>query len=130
MKKWILFGAFFLLMLGGGFTAVRFYSYVFSKTVKGKIVRVERVSNPEAVITQGMAIPSSYVFSFAIAIRDEKGQIHTASSEDRQWAVAQTGQCTEARFFPYPPWKLDKAGTYFGARLLTLRDCLESPNTP
>jgi hypothetical protein len=63
------------------------------------------------------------MFSFAIAIRDQKGTIHTASAEDRQWAVVEKGQCVEAKFFPYPPWNLDKSGTFFGARLLKLYDC-------
>lgn len=125
MKKWSIIGAVFfsaLLILG---LSLRYYSYVFSKTVYGHIVRVERVTDPAAMITQGSQIPSSQIYSFAVALRDQQGQIHTASSEDRQWAVAQSGQCAEVRFFRYPPWQLEKAGTFFGARLLRLQDCPE-----
>lgn len=62
-----------------------------------------------------------------MAIKDEtSGEIFTASSEDRQWAAVQgEGLCAEAKFFPYPPWQLDKAGTYHGARLLKLWNCSE-----
>jgi hypothetical protein len=73
-------------------------------------------------------IPDEQIFSFGVAIRDSKGEIHTASSEDRQWAVAQAGQCVEAKYFPYAPWELSNAGTYHGARLIRLFDC--PPGTP
>jgi hypothetical protein len=107
----------------GTFICIRFYEYVFAKTISGEIVKVERVSQPEALIASGKTIPPEQLFSFAVAIRDPQGEIHTASSEDRQWSVAQPGQCAEARFFPYPPWDLEKARTYHGARLLRLFDC-------
>jgi hypothetical protein len=123
MKKWTIIGALSFLFIGAGFIAVRYYDYVFSRSVHGAILRVERVSDPGALIANGAAVPATQLFSFAVAIKDEKGEIHTASSEDRQWAVAQPGQCAEARFFPYPPWQFDKSGTYHGARLLKLSDC-------
>ncbi|MNS97810.1 hypothetical protein D3C72_1321580 [compost metagenome] len=64
------------------------------------------------------------VFSFSVGIKDAKtGIIHTSSSEDRQWAVAQPGQCAEAVYLPYPPWVLKKRGTFFGARLIKLYEC-------
>ena len=91
--------------------------------MKGKILAIDRVTQPNTLIGPGGPVPASQIFSFAVAIRDEQGEIVTASSEDRQWAVVEKGQCGEAKFFPYPPWKLDKGGTYFGARLLKLYDC-------
>lgn len=111
------------LVLGGAatFVALYYFPYVFAKKVYGHIMRVERVSQPEAIL--GNSVKSEYVFSFAVSVKDSKGEIHTGSSEDRQWAVAQEGQCVEAKFFPYPPWNLEKGGTYFGARLLRLFDC-------
>ena len=121
MKKWIIVSIVALLLAGAGFVSVRWYSYVFAKNVDGEIIKVERVTNPEAIV--GGSVPSAQVYSFAIAIRDKKGEIHTASSEDRQWAVAEKGQCVEAKFYPYAPWQLDKAGTYFGARLMRLYGC-------
>lgn len=84
---------------------------------------IDRVTQPSTIIAGSNALPPSQVFSFAIAIRDLKGDIVTASSEDRQWAVVDKGQCVQARYFPYPPWELDKAGTYNGARLIKIYDC-------
>ncbi len=112
--------------VGAGFVCVRYYGFIFARTIKGKIVKVERVSSIGTLITQGGGgdVPTAQLFSFAVAIKDDhSNEIHTASSEDRQWAVAQTGQCAETKFFPYAPWQLDKAGTYYGARLVKLFDC-------
>lgn len=104
---------------------VRYYSYVFAKTVTGEIIGIERVSQANTIIGGGggAPIPPAQIFSFAVAIKNEKNEIFTASSEDRQWAVVQKGHCAEAKFLPYPPWEFDKAGTYFGARLVRLFEC-------
>lgn len=107
--------------------SIRFYGYVFAKTIRGEIVRVERVLNPDMVMITGNAPPPPQMYSFAIAIKDDKGEYHTASTEDRQWAVVEKGQCAEARFFPYPPWNLSKANTYYGARLERLFECAKAP---
>ncbi len=112
-----------ILLVLGGFVSIKFYGYVFAKTIRGEIVRVERVIDPSSVVIMGGAPPNSQMYSFAIAIKDEKGEYHTASTEDRQWAVVEKGQCAEARFFPYPPWNLAKANTYYGARLERLFEC-------
>jgi hypothetical protein len=114
----------FLVLSAGAFFCVKYYSYVFARTVVGKVVDVENVLQPTTIIqgVEGQKLPNQ-IFSFAIGILDDKGEIVTASSEDRQWAVVKKGQCAEAKFFPYPPWALSKAGTYFGARLLKLNDC-------
>lgn len=113
-----------LILVGAGFVCVRYYGYIFAKTIKGKIVKVEKVSPVGTLITGGGDVPKQQLFSFAVALKDETtNEIHTASSEDRQWAVVQPGQCAEAKFFPYAPWELDKAGTYYGARLVKLFDC-------
>lgn len=116
---------FFVSIVGAlGFVFFNYYSFLFSKTVSGVVLGVERIEMPVAILTQGSQPPSSQVFSFAVAIRDEKTrEIFTASSEDRQWAVVIKGQCAEAEFLPYPPWNLSKKGTYFGARLLKLSEC-------
>ncbi|MBO9665331.1 MAG: hypothetical protein J7501_00770, partial [Bdellovibrio sp.] len=103
---------------------VAYYSVIFSKTVVGEITGVERVELPVALIARSGGDINSQVFSFAIGIKDDKtGQIYTASSEDRQWAVASKGQCAEAVFLPYPPWQFTKRDTYFGARLIKLYEC-------
>lgn len=105
---------------------VRYYSYVFAKTVTGEVIGIERVSQANTIIGgggTGAPIPPAQIFSFAVAIKNEKSEIFTASSEDRQWAVVQKGHCAEAKFLPYPPWQFDKAGTFFGARLVRLFEC-------
>lgn len=100
------------------------YSVIFSKTIVGEISAVERVEMPVALMGRLQEPMASKIFSFAVGIKDLKtGEIHTASSEDRQWAVAQKGQCAEAVFLPYPPWDFNKKGTYFGARLIRLYEC-------
>ena len=81
---------------------------------------------PDKILHNGkiVTVDSSFSLAEAVAIRDGKsGEVMTASAEDRQWAVAQPGQCVEARLLRYPPWKLEKAGTFYGARLLKLSDC-------
>ena len=123
MKKIGIWVALILVLAASGFILIKYYPYIFAKSVQGEVVKVERVTQPEAIISNGAAIPASQLYSFAVAVRDEKGEIHTASSEDRQWAVVQSGQCVDAKFYPYAPWQLDKAGTFYGARLLRLFDC-------
>lgn len=110
------------LLIGAAVITVQYYSYIFAKMVVGEVIRVEHVTQAEAVIAS-RTTPSYLLFSYAIAIRDSHGIIHTASSEDRQWAVVSVGQCARAKFFLYPPWHLYKGGTYFGARLEELREC-------
>lgn len=115
-----------LLALGAlsiGF--VEFYPYIFAKTVKGVIYKVERVSLNVSLIQNSSASGglSPQLFSFAVSIKDDSGEVFTASAEDRQWAAVSEGLCVTAKFFPYPPWKLDKAGTFYGARLLDSRVC-------
>ena len=120
MKKALLI--FILLVVSGfsGYILVSYYSYIFSKNIDGKLEGVERVTSPTALLGN---VPSSQVFSFAIAIRTPDGEIYTASSEDRQWSIAKQGMCAKVKFYPYPPWDFEKGGTYFNARLIKLHDC-------
>lgn len=122
LKKLAVVGVVLLILGGLGVVCTKYYSYVFAKRVKGKVVNVQHVNDAEAIISSRNT-PDSQLFSFAIAIRDAKGEIHVSSSEDKQWAVVSTGQCVEAKFFPHAPWELDKGRTYYGARLERLFDC-------
>lgn len=125
MKKALGVFILFLVLAGASAILINYYPYLFAKKVQGEVIGVERVTQPAAIINNGTGVPTStQMFSFAVAIRDSKsGEIVTGSSEDRQWAVVQKGQCAVAKFFPYPFWHLDKSGTYFGARLIQLFDC-------
>lgn len=113
-----------ILLVFGGYVLVAYYPYIFSRRVVGEITGVEKVLPASTYVAVSGQDPSPDVFSFAVGIRDGKtGEIVTASTEDRQWAVAKPGQCAEAQFFPYPPWDLAAWGTYYNARLLKLMDC-------
>lgn len=116
----------FIILVSVLYTLISYWPYVFAKTVEGSVIKVEKLMDPVAVISRE-GEPSSKVFSFAVAIKDSKtSEIFTASTEDRQWAAVQgEGFCAEAKFFPYPPWKFEKSGTYFGARLLRLWACAD-----
>ena len=124
MKKVLIPAVLLLLLVGTGLIVFKFYEYIFAKTITGVIVKVERIHQENMLITSGAKpVPAEQMFSFAVAIKDKTAEIHTASSEDRQWAVAQVGQCVEAKYFPYPPWQLSSWGTFHNARLLRLHDC-------
>lgn len=123
MKKTLIILVAFVLIALTGVTLFKYYTFIFAKAVVGEVTRVERVNTAEAILMGSREIPQQQLFSFAVAVRDSKGEIHVASSEDRQWAVVQKGQCVEAKFFPYEPWNLAKAGTYHGARLERLFEC-------
>lgn len=112
-----------VFVLGWGF--VEGYSYIFAKTIEGKIEKVERVQINVALMQNSAADGklNPELYSFAVAIKSADGRIWTASAEDRQWASMKEGTCVTAKFFPYPPWRLDKSGTYFGARLLDAKEC-------
>lgn len=123
MRKWVAILIAVAVVGSAAFVCIKFYEFVFAKTINGSIVKVERITQADTVIAGGRALPPEQMYSFGVAIRDTKGEIHTASSEDRQWAVAQKGQCAEAKFFPYAPWDLEKGGTFHNARLIRLYDC-------
>lgn len=124
MKKFRNIALIIVLLAVSAYVLIAFYPYIFSRRVVGEISAVEKVATPMTVVTMGGQDPSSQIFSFAVGVRDEKtGEIVTGSTEDRQWAVARQGQCAEAVFFPYPPWQMEKWGTYYNARLVRLYDC-------
>src|SRR5262245_11246319 len=121
-KTWAFLVLLILLVISGGYVTIKYYSFVFARTVVGEIVAVEKLAENAAIIAGRPADPAQ-LFSFAVALKGLDGEIITASTEDRQWAVAQKGQCAEAKFYPYPPWDLEKAGTFHNARLKSLFEC-------
>lgn len=115
-----------MLLLGAiGYGFIEFYPYIFAKTIEGVVEKVERVQLNVALMQNNTndGKISSELYSFAVAIRTPDGSVFTSSAEDRQWAAVNNGLCVKAKYFPYPPWRLDKAGTFFGARLLESRVC-------
>jgi len=101
------------------------WGWVFSKRVKGEIINVERVTDPQAIFSSRAS--DAQIHSYSILIHSEDGRLYTASSEDRQWQVAKKGFCVEALLYRYPPWRLSLAGTYYNARLLELSNCPGKP---
>ncbi len=107
------------------------WSFIFKTKIVGEVVASERVSGPLAIIGTGQQALNPQVFSFSVAIKDRfSGEIHMASSEDRQWAAVSKGNCVIAAYFPYPPWRmLDKGMTNHNARLLrNFTGCDQVPN--
>lgn len=126
MKKFFYMLIAVLVFLGSSVVFVRFYSYIFARQIEGVIINVEKPVAPMTIVGSDQAnqrLAEKQLFSYAVAIQVKDGEIATASTEDRQWSVAEKGKCAVAKFYPYPPWEFDKAGTYFGARLLKLYDC-------
>lgn len=109
------------------------WSFVFKKRVVGEVVAVEKVAGTLTVITNSQDSINPQAFSFSIAIKDlNSNEIHMASTEDRQWAAVQKGNCAVAAFFPYPPWNFKKGTTDHNARLIkNFQDCsvAQAPET-
>lgn len=117
IKKLLLMLLSLIMISGVLLLYANYYSLLFSKTISGHILAVERIS-PIDTMSDGKLRPG-----FSIAVQTKSGKIFTATATDRQWAVASTSYCVEAKIFPYPPWDTEKAGTFFGARLLNLYQC-------
>ncbi len=124
--RFVKFFVLIVLIFAVAAAVIQWYPYIFAKTVVGEVVDVKRIDLNVALMQAATAQNvSPELYRFAVAIRQQgTGEIYTASSEDTRWAVAQPGQCAEAKFFPYPFWNLEKGGTYYGARQMRLFDCV------
>lgn len=111
-----------LILIGIAFVLVTYYSYIFSRTVVGRIDNVARVTGVTAMLGN-RPLSDSQLHMFSVSIRQPDGELVTAISEDGQWASARAGVCVKAKYYPHPPWDLKNAGTFFNARLLTMVDC-------
>ena len=121
-KKFLYLLLLVVFVIAVGWIVEHNYSLIFSRSVSGEVVDVQHVNANVAVVNQS-GDQNDALFSFAIAIRDEKGVIFTASSNDRRWAVVKPGFCADVVFYPFPPWDLSNGGTYSNARLVHMRDC-------
>ena len=113
-----------LILVFGSWVVYRYYPFIFSKSVVGPVLSIQKVDPGASVLTtRGTDFPSA-LFSFAVAVRDHKTrEIFTSSTEDRAWATIEKGHCVEAVFFPHPPWNFEKSGTFQKARLERRFDC-------
>lgn len=116
----------FLFLIGVLAFVVFNYSWLFSKTVRGQILDLERISTPSAP-----NVPGTETQSYAILLQDKDGFMYTFSAEDRQWQVAKKGYCVMATLYRYPPWNLEKSGTFYNAQLKQIYKCpnKEAPPT-
>lgn len=112
-----------VVVLGLFFILFQYYSYIFSRTVIGRIDNVARVTGVTAMIGGSRSLTEDQLHAFSVSIRQPNGEMLTATSVDGQWAIAKAGLCVKAKYYPHPPWDLKQAGTYFNARLLTMADC-------
>lgn len=122
LKKWFMSILIFIVLVSLVSGYLIFYSYIHKRTIVGPVNGVKQLLENTAFVA-GSQDPSTKIYSFAVGVKDHKtGEIVTGSTEDRQWGVVKEGQCVEAEFFPYPPWNLQKAGTYFNVRVQKLYD--------
>tara|TARA_B110001454_G_C12723156_1_gene435787 strand:- start:16030 stop:16431 length:402 start_codon:yes stop_codon:yes gene_type:complete len=122
LGKWLVRILIFVGILVVASVYMVYYSFFHARTVVGPVSGVKQLLENTAFVA-GSQDPSSKIYSFAVGVKDLKNhEIVTGSSEDRQWGVVKDGQCVEAKFFPYPPWNLQKAGTYFNVRVQKLYD--------
>ncbi len=121
MVKWLKRSIFMAILIAVGVFVATNYAWVFAKKVRGEVIEIERITEQTAIL--GNRATEEQLHSYAMAIRDDQGVIHTASSEDRQWGIVKKGYCVEALFYRYPPWDLSKGGTFFNARMDSMREC-------
>lgn len=116
-----------VVIVGIGIFVVTNYAWVFSKVVTGEVLNVERVTDPQAVITS--RVTPGQMHSYSILIKDESGKMYATSSEDYQWQVIKKGFCVKARLYRYPPWRLSLANTFYNARILDPSACPVKPSS-
>lgn len=109
------------LIVGAGAFTISNYSWVFAKRVHGRILNVERVTDPNAIISA--RVTEAQMHTYAILIQGDDGKLYTANSANSRWEVAKTGYCVDALLYREPFWKTKSANTFADARLDELSLC-------
>ena len=109
------------LLVGVGALVISNYSWVFAKRIHGRIINVERVTDPNAIISA--RVTEAQMHTYAILIQGEDGKLYTANSANSRWEVAKKGYCVDALLYPEPFWRVRIANTYTEARLDELSLC-------
>ena len=89
-----------LVLIAGTFICVNYYSYVFARTVVGKVVDVQNVLQATTII-QGMQsgkLPGQ-VFSFAIGIMDDKGEMSPQAAKTGSGPSSKKDNVLKRSFF-------------------------------
>lgn len=92
------------------------YKFISQKTFTGDVTACNAMT--AGVYNNKGGVPSG-AFSFAVDM-DVPGEdeVISFSSEDRKFANVVKGDKIKVRVFKYAPWNWEKAGTYYGGRLL------------
>ena len=109
------------ILIGSGAFVLANYSWVFAKRVHGRILNVERVTDPNAIISA--RVTEAQMHTYAILIQGEDGRLYTANSENSRWEIAKKGYCVDALLYRRPFWELKVANTFYDARLDELSLC-------
>jgi prepilin-type N-terminal cleavage/methylation domain-containing protein len=111
------------VLLSGTGGGVGLYGYMKAKDVSGQLESVTSAM-PDGAIVQSGATP---VFQASVLLKQLDGSLLSFSTDDRQWASLigerAKGKCVDVRVFPYAPWELSKAGTFYGGRILSVKEC-------
>lgn len=107
-----------MVVIVGGILFGVSYKFISQKKFEGDVTACESMA-PAAVVGTGTGARTAAVYSFAvdmnIAGRDD---VLTFSSEDRKFANVVKGDKIKVLVFKYAPWDFERAGTYYGGRLL------------
>jgi hypothetical protein len=122
LKNAVMLLVVFVILVSVGFFVVSNWGYVFSKVVVGEVLNVERVTDPQAIITSRVTREQMHLYSILLHNQSD-GKMYAATSEDPQWQSIKKGFCIEARLYRYPPWRLSLANTYYNARILDPSAC-------
>lgn len=111
------------VLLSGTGGGVGLYGYIKAKDVSGRLESVTSAMPDGAIVGSGLAP----VFQASVLLKQPDGSLLSFSTDDRQWASLigekAKGKCVDVRIFPYAPWKLSKAGTFHGGRILVVKEC-------
>ena len=121
VKNFVIYLLVAAVLIGGTAFAVTNYSWVFAKRVHGRILNVERVTDPNAIISA--RVTEAQMHTYAILIQGDDGTLYTADTQNSRWEVAKKGYCVDALLYRYPPWELARANTFYNARLDQLSLC-------
>lgn len=127
LKGAVIMLAVLIVIVGAGFFVVTNWGFVFSKVVTGEVLNVERVNDPQAIITSRVTREQLHLYSILLH-NDSDNKMYAATSEDPQWQSIKKGFCVQARLYRYPPWRLSLANTYYNARILDPSACPVKPS--
>lgn len=123
----VLIGAFVILLASGLF--IQHYSWLFAKRIRGQVIEIESSAVPSTQTTNGSS-ETAPTTVFTVLIEASDGKMYTSTTTDEQWKVVRKGYCAQVLLYRYPPWDLERAGTFFNARLRQLYRCDEAGGPP